>query len=247
VKGDPREVVTDDQAPYYGVRLSERTLVPSPDAQLGETTFDKWLAQQQSRPRPATQCSKERPMEQPKVAVVHHGQAGALQAVAKEVAAGAEEMGAVVRIRRLPRHAAPGTGATEGLAASDDVNWADAVVLGSPSQYGTLAPPLRAYVEQLRRLEGERLSGIVWSGLVSADGVLHGGHEATLRTLFHALSQLGGVIVPAAGAQGTDLGTDMRTVARQTGRDVADVARRLIVGTATELVLAGSTDGRGES
>lgn len=44
--GDPRRVVTDEQAPYSGVVLSERTLVPGPDAQLGETTFDKWLAQQ---------------------------------------------------------------------------------------------------------------------------------------------------------------------------------------------------------
>jgi uncharacterized protein YbjT (DUF2867 family) len=45
-KGDPREVVADEQARYYGVRLSERTLVPGPDARLGEITFDKWLAQQ---------------------------------------------------------------------------------------------------------------------------------------------------------------------------------------------------------
>jgi uncharacterized protein YbjT (DUF2867 family) len=45
-KGDPREVVTDEQAPYSGVRLGERTLVPGPDAQLGEITFEKWLAQQ---------------------------------------------------------------------------------------------------------------------------------------------------------------------------------------------------------
>jgi uncharacterized protein YbjT (DUF2867 family) len=45
-KGDPREVVTDDQARYSGVLLSERTLVPGPDAQLGEITLDDWLAQQ---------------------------------------------------------------------------------------------------------------------------------------------------------------------------------------------------------
>jgi hypothetical protein len=45
-KGDPREVVTDDQARYYGVSLSETTLIPAPDAQLGEITFDSWLAQQ---------------------------------------------------------------------------------------------------------------------------------------------------------------------------------------------------------
>lgn len=45
-KGDPRKVVTDEQSLYSGVRLSERTLVPGPDAQLGEMTFDQWLAQQ---------------------------------------------------------------------------------------------------------------------------------------------------------------------------------------------------------
>ena len=45
-KGDPREVVTDEQAPYYGVRLSEWTLVPGADALLGEITFDEWLARQ---------------------------------------------------------------------------------------------------------------------------------------------------------------------------------------------------------
>jgi len=44
-RNDPREVVADEQARYYGVQLGERTLVPSPDAQLGEITFDKWLAQ----------------------------------------------------------------------------------------------------------------------------------------------------------------------------------------------------------
>ena len=46
VKGDPREVVTDEQARYYGVALSERTLLPGPDARLGEITFAEWLAQQ---------------------------------------------------------------------------------------------------------------------------------------------------------------------------------------------------------
>jgi uncharacterized protein YbjT (DUF2867 family) len=45
-KGDSREVVTDEQALYYGVRVSERTLLPGPDAQLGEITFDQWLAEQ---------------------------------------------------------------------------------------------------------------------------------------------------------------------------------------------------------
>jgi uncharacterized protein YbjT (DUF2867 family) len=42
---DPREVVTDPHARYYGIALSERTLVPEDDAQLGETRFESWLTQ----------------------------------------------------------------------------------------------------------------------------------------------------------------------------------------------------------
>jgi hypothetical protein len=40
---DPREVITDPQAPYYGIAVSERTLLPDKDAQLGDIRFDQWL------------------------------------------------------------------------------------------------------------------------------------------------------------------------------------------------------------
>ena len=42
---DPREVVTDPSAKYYGVAVSERTLVPDDDARLGKTRFETWLKQ----------------------------------------------------------------------------------------------------------------------------------------------------------------------------------------------------------
>jgi uncharacterized protein YbjT (DUF2867 family) len=41
---DPREVVADPHARYYGVDLNERTLVPRDDARLGETRFEDWLS-----------------------------------------------------------------------------------------------------------------------------------------------------------------------------------------------------------
>ncbi len=52
---DPREVVTDPHARYYGIVVSERTLVPADDARLGETRFETWLSQPTpgTRPRPA--------------------------------------------------------------------------------------------------------------------------------------------------------------------------------------------------
>src|SRR2546426_235394 len=44
-RNDPREVVADPQARYYGAALSENTLVPDDSAQLGETRFEDWLSQ----------------------------------------------------------------------------------------------------------------------------------------------------------------------------------------------------------
>jgi uncharacterized protein YbjT (DUF2867 family) len=39
---DPREVITDPQARYYGIAPGERTLLPGDDAQLGEIRFEDW-------------------------------------------------------------------------------------------------------------------------------------------------------------------------------------------------------------
>ena len=41
---DPREVVADPHARYYGVEVKERTLVPEEDAKLGKIRFEDWLA-----------------------------------------------------------------------------------------------------------------------------------------------------------------------------------------------------------
>lgn len=41
---DPRRVITDPAASYYGIKVDDRSLVPGPDARLGSTTIDWWLA-----------------------------------------------------------------------------------------------------------------------------------------------------------------------------------------------------------
>jgi uncharacterized protein YbjT (DUF2867 family) len=41
---DPRVVTTDPNAPYFGVEIDDRTLVPGAGALLGSTHFDWWLA-----------------------------------------------------------------------------------------------------------------------------------------------------------------------------------------------------------
>jgi uncharacterized protein YbjT (DUF2867 family) len=42
---DPREVIADPHARYFGIEVSERTLVPEGDARLGDTGFQDWLSQ----------------------------------------------------------------------------------------------------------------------------------------------------------------------------------------------------------
>jgi uncharacterized protein YbjT (DUF2867 family) len=41
--GDPREVVSDPEARYWGGRVEERSLVPLGEARLGRIGFDEWL------------------------------------------------------------------------------------------------------------------------------------------------------------------------------------------------------------
>ena len=40
---DPRKVVIDPDARYFGAKLSENSLIPGKDAKLGSTKFDWWL------------------------------------------------------------------------------------------------------------------------------------------------------------------------------------------------------------
>jgi hypothetical protein len=44
-RNDPREVVVDPHARYFGAELGERSLVPLGDARLGEIRFEDWLNQ----------------------------------------------------------------------------------------------------------------------------------------------------------------------------------------------------------
>lgn len=46
---DPRPVIADPRARYFGAKLEERTLVPD-QATLGTIGFDDWLSRQSPRP-----------------------------------------------------------------------------------------------------------------------------------------------------------------------------------------------------
>src|SRR3982751_5597667 len=47
--GDPREVVRDPEARYWGGRVEERSLVPLGEARLGRIALDEWLRRSKSK------------------------------------------------------------------------------------------------------------------------------------------------------------------------------------------------------
>jgi len=53
---DPREVVGDSHARYFGTELGERALVPEANARLGEIRFENWLAQSAVPATPAARA-----------------------------------------------------------------------------------------------------------------------------------------------------------------------------------------------
>jgi uncharacterized protein YbjT (DUF2867 family) len=50
-RGDARRVVVDPDAPYFGQKLGERTLLPGPDAVHFDTRFEEWV---KANPAPPT-------------------------------------------------------------------------------------------------------------------------------------------------------------------------------------------------
>jgi uncharacterized protein YbjT (DUF2867 family) len=57
---DSREVLADPHARYFGAELSESSIVPVGEAQLGETRFDDWLSRPTSQVPPTPQPAASR-------------------------------------------------------------------------------------------------------------------------------------------------------------------------------------------
>ena len=47
--GDPRQVVSDPEARYYGGRVDDRSLVPLWEARLGRIGLDEWVRRSQAK------------------------------------------------------------------------------------------------------------------------------------------------------------------------------------------------------
>src|ERR1700741_1236539 len=143
------------------------------------------------------------------LAVIYYSATGHGTTMAQHVAKEGQEAGAEVRLRHIAETLDPAFFAenpawtanyhlTKDLpaASSDDIVWADAVIFGSPTRFGSPASQLRAFIDSLGGLWAQgRLADKVYAGFTSSQ-TAHGGQETTLLSLYISLMHFGGIIVP---------------------------------------------------
>ena len=195
-----------------------------------------------------------------KVLIAFYSRGGVTEALAKAVAEGAKAEGAEVRLRRAREFVgeevmkkAPGwlEGAKRMNALYEapteaDAEWADAIVFGTPTRFGSMTAELKAYIDGLGGLWFKgALVGKAGSAFASTS-TLHGGNEMTITALYAPMAHLGLILVPTGYADpvlfkaGTPYGAssvsgtnsappsaDDLEVARFQGKRVARVAAAL--------------------
>ena len=143
-----------------------------------------------------------------KVAVIYYSSTGTNAQVAEAVAEGARSAGAEVRVRLVPETAPDAAidsnpawrafvdaHASDARATLDDLEWADAVVLGAPTRFGNVPSQLKAFIDMTGGLWFQgKLANKVYAGFTSAQNP-NGGQEATLLALYTTIHHWGGLIV----------------------------------------------------
>lgn len=202
-----------------------------------------------------------------KILIAFYSRSGTTEALALAVADGARKMGAEVRLRRArefvsPEVMAQAPGWSDQAASMNsryeapseaDAEWADAIIFGTPTRFGSVASELKAYIDSLGGLWFQgKLNGKAGS-VFGTSSTPHGGNESTLISLYTPMAHLGLIIVPLGYADpamfksGTPYGAssvsnnvaapptqDDIEVANFQGRRVAIVAGALAAAQVTE-------------
>ncbi|MFI0742026.1 NAD(P)H:quinone oxidoreductase [Streptomyces sp. NPDC021100] len=147
------------------------------------------------------------------VAVVYYSSTGNVHKMAEAAAAEAEKAGAAVRLRRVaelaPQSAierneawAAHAAATRDVpeAALEDLDWADAILFGTPTRFGLPAAQLKQFLDTTGGLwfQGKLVNKVV-SSFTSSNNT-HAGQESTILALNNTFYHWGAVIVPAGFA-----------------------------------------------
>ena len=199
-------------------------------------------------------------MDAVNVLIAFYSRNGSTEALAGAVAEGARAEGGEVRLRRARDIVAeeiiqrvPGWAQNRDRMYADyeapteaDAEWADAIILGTPTRFGNVSAELKAYIDSLGGLWASgKLVGKAGSAFTSTS-TMHGGNESTIISLYMPMAHLGFILVPLGYADpalfksGTPYGAssvsgqnnappteDDLEVARFQGKRVTQVARAL--------------------
>ena len=189
--------------------------------------------------------------------VLYYSRNGAVARLARQVARGVEEAGAVARLRTVPPvapvtvTAAPAV-PEEGAPYVDrsDLEECAGLLVGSPTRFGNMAAPLKHFIDGLG---AEWVAGTLVgkpAGVFTATSTMHGGQESTLLSMMLPLLHHGAIVlgIPftepglnttlsggtpygASHVSGVDgqrpMSEDEKQLARALGRRVAATAMRL--------------------
>jgi NAD(P)H dehydrogenase (quinone) len=143
------------------------------------------------------------------IAVIYYSSTGNVYELARAVAAGAEDAGAEVRLRRVAELAPPEAIERSPdwrrhldetvdipLAELDDLRWADGFAFGTPARFGNVSAQLKQFLDTTSPLwaAGE-LADKPATAFASAINS-HGGNESTLLALYNTMHHWGAIIVP---------------------------------------------------
>lgn len=143
-----------------------------------------------------------------KVAIIYYSQTGTTHKLAEAVEAGAKAAGAETRLLRVKetapdevwgknpawkQHREETSGVTE--ATNDDLEWADAIIFGTPTRYGLPSAQLKNFMDQTGGLwaKGALVNKIGSSFATTATA--HGGQEQTILAINTAFYHWGMIIV----------------------------------------------------
>ncbi|MFE0450437.1 NAD(P)H:quinone oxidoreductase [Streptomyces sp. NPDC058914] len=143
-----------------------------------------------------------------KLAVVFYSSTGTITEIAKELHDAGVKAGAEVRLLKVAELAPqaaidsnPAWAANHAAIANipeatpADIEWADAVIFGTPTRFGNVSSQLKQFIDTLGGLWAEgKLANKVYSGFVST-ATEHAGHESTLLALYNSIHHFGGITV----------------------------------------------------
>ena len=155
------------------------------------------------------------------VLVVYYSKGGNTRVMAEEVARGARDAGADVRLKPVEE------------ASLDDLTWADGIIIGSPTYFGLPAAPIKKFIDESIKVRG-KLEGKIGAAFSSSHHRA-GGRETTMLAILQSMLIHGMMVcgdpISTGGHYGAAANSSPDQQAKkecyELGRRVTEIAKKL--------------------